>query len=316
MKMMTRAQVLALTSGAAFARALSLPASAQANRPLSLGVLPVEAAAGAYYATQLGAFAKAGLDVTLTSLGNTPSIVAAVVGGSLDIGYTTIDSVASIHAHGVQLVVIAPATDYIDPLTTKTAGILVRPDSPIHTAKDFAGKTIAVPALHSLGTTGASAWIDQNGGDSSTVKYVEIPFPAEPAALSTGRVDAIFEVEPFYGSASKDNRVIEAGYNAIGKRFLLNLWVTTPAWARANTDLLNRFVSVMHDTAVWANAHHDLSAPMLAAFTKIPVETINAMVRGHYAEELNAQVMQPGIDASAKYNSFATFPASELLLKK
>ena len=129
--MITRAQALAMTSGAALARALSLPASAQANRPLSLGVLPVEAAAGAYYATQLGSFTKAGLDVTLTSLGNTPSIVAAVVGGSLDIGYTTIDSVASIHAHGVQLVVIAPATDYIDPLTTKTAGILVRPDSPM-----------------------------------------------------------------------------------------------------------------------------------------------------------------------------------------
>jgi hypothetical protein len=33
-----------------------------------------------------------GLDVTLTTLPNTPSIVAAVVGGSLDIGYTTIDS--------------------------------------------------------------------------------------------------------------------------------------------------------------------------------------------------------------------------------
>src|ERR1700691_4377422 len=125
-KTITRADALAIASGAALMRALSVPASAQVLRPLSLGVLPVEAAAGAYYAQQLGSFAKAGLDVTLTTLGNTPSIVAAVVGGSLNIGYTTIDSVASIHAHGVPLVVIAPATDYIDPLTTNTAGILVR----------------------------------------------------------------------------------------------------------------------------------------------------------------------------------------------
>jgi len=281
---------------------------------LSLGVLPVESAGEAYYAQQLGSFTKAGLDVTLTQLGNTPSIVAAVVGGSLDIGYTTIDSVASIHAHGVPLVVIAPATDYIDPLTTKTAGIIVRSDSPIRNAKDLTGKTIAVPALHSLGTTAASAWIDQNGGDSSTVKYVEIPFPAEPAALATSRVDAIFEVEPFFGSAAKDNRVLVAGYNAIAKRFMLNLWITTPAWANAHPDLVSRFVSVIHETAVWANGHHDQSAPLLSAFTKIPVETITAMVRSHYAEELTAQLMQPGIDASAKYNSFATFPASELLL--
>ena len=38
------------------------------------------------------------------------------------------------------------------------------------------------------------------------------------------------------------------------------------------------------------------------------------MVRSHYAEELTPALMQPGIDASAKYNSFTTFPASELLV--
>jgi len=96
---------------------------------------------------------EGGLDVTITVMGNTPSIVAAVVAGALDIGYTTIDSVASIHSHGIPLAVIAPATDYIDPITLNTAGVLVRPDSPIRTAKDFKGKTIASPALHSLGTT-------------------------------------------------------------------------------------------------------------------------------------------------------------------
>ena len=215
-----RGRALSLMAAGVSAGALATPAWAQSNPTLRIGVLPVESAAEAFYARDLGYFAKAGLDVTITTMANTPSIVAAVVGGALDIGYTTIDSVASIHAHGIPLVVIAPATDYIDPLTVKTAGILVRPDSPIRTAKDLAGKTIALPALHSLGTTGASAWIDANGGDSSTVNYVEIPFPAEPAALDAGRVDAIFEVEPFFGAASKNNRVLMYGYTAIGKALL------------------------------------------------------------------------------------------------
>jgi NitT/TauT family transport system substrate-binding protein len=249
-------------------------------------------------------------------MSNTPSIVAAVVAGALDIGYTTIDSVASIHAHNIPLVVIAPATDYIDPASVKTAGVLVRPDSPIRTAKDLSGKTIASPALHSLGTTGASAWIDANGGDSSTVSYVEIPFPAQPAALAAGRVDGIFEVEPFYGAAAKNFRVLFSGYSAISKHFLLNLWVTTPDWARTHADLVSRFVSVIHETAVWANSHHEQSGAMLAKYTNIPAETIAAMVRSHYAEELTPGIMQPGIDASAKYNAFPTFPASALLLSQ
>lgn len=312
----TRARVLALTSSAAVMGMLSPLVSAQTSRPLRVGVLPIESAAEVYYARDLGYFAADGLDVAITTMTNTPSIVAAVVGGSLDVGYTTIDSVASIHAHGIPLVVIAPATDYIDPGTLKTAGILVRPDSPIRTAKDLDGKTIALPALHSLGTTGASAWIDTNGGDSSAVKYVELPFPAEPAALNAGRVDAIFEVEPFFGAAAKSDRVLMYGYNAIGKHFLLNLWLATPTWARTNAHIVNRFASAIHKTAVWANANPDRSGTLLAKYTKIPADAIATMARSHYAEELTPELMQPGIDASAKYNNFPAFPASELIFSQ
>jgi NitT/TauT family transport system substrate-binding protein len=312
----SRARMLAIASGAALAGSVRLPASAQTAQPLRVGVLSAESAAEVTYASNLGYFTKAGLDVTITTMTNTPSIVAAVVAGALDIGYTTIDSVASIHSHNIPVVVIAPATDYIDPTTVKTAGVLVKPDSPIRTAKDLKGKTIASPALHSLGTTGASAWIDANGGDSSTVSYVEIPFPAQPAALAQGRVDAIFEVEPFFGAASKTNRVLFEGYSAISKHFLLNLYVTTPSWAKAHPDLVSKFASVIHDTAVWANKNHEQSGVMLSKITSIPAETIAGMVRSHYAEEMTPALMQPGIDASAKYNNFPTFPASQLLLPK
>ena len=305
--------MLAAASGAAVTGAFISPSSAQTGRALRIGVLPVEAAAEAYYARDLGNFTKAGLDVTIMSMDNTPSIVAALVGGALDIGNTTIDSMASIHSHGIPLVVIAPATDYIDPITLKIAGVLVRPDSPIRNAKDLSGKTIGLPALHSLGTTACSAWMDANGGDSSTVKYVEIPFPAEPAALNAGRVDAIFEVEPFFGASAKSNRVLMAGYNMIARHFVLNLWVTTPSWARDHADLVSRYVSVIHDTAVWANSHQAQTGAMLAKYTNIPADVITTMARSHYGEEMTAALMQPGIDTSAKYNGFATFPAAELI---
>jgi NitT/TauT family transport system substrate-binding protein len=311
---LTRAGLLGMASGTALLAMLPLPARAQATQTLRVGVLSTESAAGPHYANDLGLFAKAGLDVQITTMGNTPSIVAAIVAGALDIGYTTIDSVASIHSHNVPLVVIAPATDYIDPASVNTVGVLVRPDSPIKTAKDLKGKTIATPALHSLGTTAASAWIDANGGDSSTVSYVEIPFPAQPAALAAGRVDGVFEVEPFYGAASKNFRVLFAGYSAISKHFTINLWVTTPEFAKAHPDLVKRFVSVIHQTAVWANSHHEQSGALLAKFSNIPAETIAGMVRGHYGEEMTPAILQPGIDASAKYNGFTTFPASALLL--
>lgn len=313
MRTITRARALTLAAGAASMASLSVAARAQTNKTLRVGILPIENAAEVHYANDLGFFQKAGIDVTIQAMANTPGIVAAVVGGALDIGYTTTDSVASIHAHRIPVVVVAPATDYIDPTSLKTAGILVRADSPIHTAKDLEGKTIALPALHSLGTTAASAWIDQNGGDSSKVKYVEIPFPAETAALEQGRVDAIFQVEPFFGTGAKRNRVLVEGYNAIAKHFLETLWVAQANWAKTNAGLVSRFASVIHQTAVWANAHPSESGAILAKYTKIPPAAIATMARNHYAEELSASLMQPGIDASAKYNGFASFPASQVI---
>ena len=55
------------------------------------------------------------------------------------------------------------------------AAAIVRKDSPIKTGRDLNGKTFAVPALMDLNQIAAMAWIDQTGGDSRTVKIVEIP---------------------------------------------------------------------------------------------------------------------------------------------
>lgn len=312
MKKITRASVLT-AFGSAAVGALSLPALAQKNPALRIGVMAIDDAAEIHYANDLGYFVDGGLDVSIQEAPNSPTIVAAIVGGALDIGYTTIDSMASMHAHGIPLVVVAPAADYLYPQTQNITGILVRPDSPIHSAKDLNGKTIGVPGLHGLGTTAMSAWIDQNGGDSSTVKFVEIPFSAAPAALDQGRVDAIDEVVPYFGAAAKHDRVLQAGYDAIAKHFLSTLWVAKRDWAEAHPDLVARFAAVIRRTAIWANTHHAESGAMLAKHTKIPPEVIATMVRAHYAEEVTASLMQPGIEASAKYNVFKSFPASELI---
>jgi len=92
----------------------------------------------------------------------------------------------------------------------------------------------------------------------------------------------------------KTNRIVFAGYSAISKRFIANLWVVAPDWAKAHPDIVKKFVAVNHEANVWANKNHDQSAVMLAKYSNIPVETINAMARGHYGEEMTPAILQPG----------------------
>lgn len=306
---MRRFQIVILAVFAATAASTS----AQTNQALRIGILPVESAATVFYAKDLGLFAKAGLDADIQRMPNTPTIAAAVVSGALDVGYVTIDSIATIHQQHIPLVVIAPAAEYLFPAGARTVGVIVAPNSPIRQAKDLEGKTVALPAVHSLGSTALSTWMDANGANSATVKYVEIPFPAMPAALDAGRIDAAFEVEPFFSAALKHDRVLTDAYSSISKHFLLSVWVAQSGWAKDHPNLVRRFAAVIHDASVWANKNQAQSGQILAKYTRIDPTVLATMARGRYAEQLTPSVMQPGIDASAKYNNFTTFPASELI---
>ncbi len=211
----------ALLAGGLLA-AVSSPSLAQpAPAKLRIGVSPIEPAAEIYYAKELGSFAKAGLDVDITSMQGSSLIVSAIVGGTLDIGFDTLDVLATQHLKGIPLVIIAPSHDYLSPATLRTQALIVPANSPIQQAKDLNGKTIAVSTLHSLADLGARVWIDQNGGDSTSVKFTEVPFPAIAAALDAGRVDAAWVVEPFITAAAKTNRVLFYGFDGIAKHFIV-----------------------------------------------------------------------------------------------
>ena len=92
------------------------------------------------------------------------------------------------------------------------------------------------------------------------------------------------------------------------------LWPTTKDWASKNAATVKQFVKAMHDIAQWSNTHHDESAPILAKYSKIPVETIAHMRRGNFVERFDPALIQPVIDAAAHYGVIAApFRASDII---
>jgi ABC-type nitrate/sulfonate/bicarbonate transport system substrate-binding protein len=69
----------------------------------------------------------------------------------------------------------------------------------------------------------------------------------------------------------------------------------------------------MRETALWANQNPVKSGEILAKYSKIDPAVVATMARAHYADRLTPALMQPLIDASAKYNDFKPFPATELI---
>ena len=121
--------------------------------------------------------------------------------------------------------------------------LVVGPNSPIRVGKDLNGKTIAGTAVTSVDTIAAYSWIDAHGGDSSTVKFVELPQGAMGDAVASGRIEAATISEPALGDALAAGKVRNLGYayGAIAKRVMISGIFSTEEWANKHADAYEKF---------------------------------------------------------------------------
>lgn len=289
-------------------------ASGQGLTTISVAAPPSEDVAPILYALNSGMFAKAGLNVVLQQLASGAVIASAVAGGASNIGFSSLSGLISGHVRGVPFELIAPGGQYTpdDPY----AYMVVRADSPIHTARDLVGKTVGSPALKDLDWVASSAWIDQNGGDSKASKFIELPNPALLPALLEGRIDTFSLGEPWIAGAleSGKTRILAKSFEAIAPRFLMTAWFSTSDYIAKNRDAVERFERVMRDASVYTNAHHAEIVPLLATFTKLDPGLISRTIKGAAGTYLDAKQIQPMIDVSAKYGLIdKTFGADEII---
>lgn len=283
----------------ALALGIAQPALADDAIPLNVVVIPADSAAEVFYAQDLGYFRAAGLDVHISQMTSSPAVISALVSGSVDIGNSVVGSAVAARSRGIGVRFIAPAGLYL--ASTPTSDLCALKDSPLRTASDFAGKTVAVTGLADLTYYAAKAWIDQNGGNAANVKFVELPLPEMVPALEQHRVDAAMLVEPFTAVGGDKLRVVSLADSSIAKRFLATGWLTSDSFLSTHADAAARFAAVMKKTADWANTHHKESAQILLRYTKLTPELAGKMIRATYGTTLDPADLDPVIANAEKY---------------
>ena len=295
---MKRAAFTYLLAGAAAAPRI---ASAQtAPTVIRLGLAPVESYALALYGVDRGFFKAVNLDVQVTTFSGGGGVMTAAAGGALDIGCANVGAQANAHVHGLPFSMIAPGGDYSS--NSPTTVLAVAKNSPLKTAKDMNGKTIGVSTLRDLQQASIMKWIDSNGGDSSSLKFLEIPVPEMAPALVAGRLDGACELEPSLTYAKADIRVFGKCYDSIAKTLTITTHFANNDWLEKNPAAAHAFMGAMRTTAQWANKNQAAAGAILAGITKIPPATIAEMNRVVFADQLDPKTIQPVIDATAQYH--------------
>jgi NitT/TauT family transport system substrate-binding protein len=297
---MKRGAFLAATAATV---SLARPGGAQAPALQKITVASAQDAdaVGCLYAQESGLFRKAGLDVTIMPNTSGSAVASAVIGGAVDIGKSSLTALITAVSKGIPLVLVAPSALYN--VESPVTGTIVRYDSPLKTARDLNGKTVAVQSVRGSLQLATMAWVDQNGGDSTTIKFLELPPQAGLIALDAGRVDACTLANPYMTQAlsEKKARVIGWSSEAIAKRFLLTAYFTTKAFAAKNPDAVAHFAQALAQSAAYLNTHHGETAAMTARFTGALPEVVAKLPPETFATVLDPRDVQPYIDASVKY---------------
>ena len=290
-------------------------AFAQANASVSVGDAIGDPYAQGFYGVEGGFFEKGGLNVDLQNLpGGTP-IAQGVITGTLDIGIMTPLAIATAVTHGVPITIIAPGG--INNAKAPSGTLIVAKNSPLHTASDFAGKTIGVASLRTVHELMIRSWFGNSHLDPSSIRLIEIPFGEMGAAVERGTVDGAEEVDPLTSALVKAGRVrVVDGPNAAIPEFLGAAWFTRTDYARKTPDVVRRFAAIMAEISRWANGHQRESGEILAKAGKMDPEVVRGMTRCTYAESVNAAQIQPLLDAATKYGILSrAVLASELIFK-
>ena len=257
--------------------------------------------AEAYYATAMGFFKKAGLNVEMQTFNNGDAAAAALAAGAIDIGIQPPMQIAQAVARGLPFTVIAAGA--LNTIAQPSALILVSKTSTIATAKDLVGKTIAINSLKSSSENLLDSWLAKNGANPKGIKIIELPSAQMAPALERGTVDAVEIFEPASTVALKRGNVRVMANPTDGMRnpYLQTAWYTTKAFAAANPDLIKKFAAVIYQTAKWANEHHVESGAILAQLSKLDPEIASSMGRIKYAESLQVPDMVPELENGFKF---------------
>jgi NitT/TauT family transport system substrate-binding protein len=275
------------------------PAPGQPDK-VNTGVIAIVDVAPIYLGKEKGFFSKRNIDLTLTTAQGGAAIVPAVISGQYQFGFSNTISLLLGASQNVPVKVVCNGNNSTGVDGKDFAGLFVKADSPVKSPKDLAGKTVAANTLKNIVDTSVRASVRKDGGDPAAVKFVELPFPEQVAALQAGRVDAIFVVEPFQQAAvAAGARKIASSYVDAAPNLTVAMYFTSKQLAGSNPDLVKRFTEAMKESLAYADSHPDEARDVLATYTKITPEVRAALTLPKWPADINRQSVQTLTDLAS-----------------
>ena len=254
---------------------------------ITVGALPVVDSAGLYLAQKLGYFKQQGLTVKITPVAQSTQAIPDMLHGTIAIiaGANYVSFIEAQAKGTAQFKVLAEGVT----CKPNTFGIAALPSSGIKSAKDLAGKTVAVNLTNNIQTLSLNAVLKAQGVNPSKVKYVVIPFPNMISALKAKQVAAISAVEPFLGGAIAADGAKQVVSSCDGPTADLPMsgYLSTSDWAQKNPNTARAFQTALLKAQAYAGSNPSAVKAIIPTYSKVTAKQAAALPLSNYPSSLD-----------------------------
>lgn len=215
-----------------------------------------------------GFFRDAGITVHVKNLSSGVPVVQGVVGGSLNIGASSIEPVVNAHAQGGGLVIIGSSADR---LTVS----LVTPKN-IATPADLRGKRLGIQQVGAFREVMTRMVLIGAGLTPSDAEYVPVDANSYATAVTQGRIQAaVLQQEQAIDAMGHDPDLhVLADLAQVRPDYFYGTYFVTTSWLAHNRDTATKFLTAIVRAHRFMYQNRAATIPIVAAATHFSAQVI------------------------------------------
>ncbi|WP_244972538.1 ABC transporter substrate-binding protein [Paramicrobacterium fandaimingii] len=285
-------------------------------RTIRIAALPIAETGALWGAMDAGIFAEHNLEVEVVPAQGGALAIPALLSGDIEIAIGQPFGPFRADLQGLDVVMIG---DYANSLPEggDVNAVVSLGDSGIESPADLAGKRVAVNSLGAAGDLTIMKTVEDDGGDSSTIEFVEVAFPDAQAQLEAGNIDAAWVPDPFMSQIEgAGGNIVVFPYQATIPGLSLLTSITTQDLIDSDPELIADYSAAMTEALEWADANEDGVRAAIVENMGIPEEAAAGITLPKFTSELNIENLQKLADMAVEFGVLDAVPDFERLIQQ
>lgn len=252
-----------------------------------VAALPIAETGALWAAIDEGIFEEHGLEIEVVPAQGGANAIPALLSG--DIQFAIGQPMGPIRADLQDLGVVIVG-NYANSLVegTDVNAVVALGDSGITRPADLAGKKVSVNTIGAAGDLTIRKAVADDGGDPSTIEFVEVAFPDVPAQLEAGTMDAAWTPDPFRGMIVGGGGVsVVQPYQVTIPGLTVLTSITSQAILDEEPDLVAAYAAAMEEALDWAADNEQAVRDAIAENLEIPAEAAAGITLPVFTWSLN-----------------------------